>query len=121
MTDPSTPSFGLVLDCTDPEVLARFWAPALGYVDAGTFGNYVALLPPDRRGPKLLLQRVAEPKTTKNRMHLDIEVADVDGEVERLVALGAALVGDAPLSEQGMTWRVLQDPEGNEFCVCAAG
>ena len=76
MTD-NGPQIGLVLDCADPETLAEFWAPALGYVNLGTAGAYVALFPDGRPGPKLLLQRVPEPKAVKNRMHVDIEVADI--------------------------------------------
>jgi predicted enzyme related to lactoylglutathione lyase len=113
--------FGLVLDCTDPEQLARFWAPALGYVNLGTAGAYVALFPDGRRGPKLLLQRVEEAKVVKNRMHLDIEAADIEAEAGRLVALGASRVSDGPCSEHGSNWIVMADPEGNEFCVCDAG
>ena len=115
------PSFGLVLDCADPETLASFWAPALGYVSAGTFGSYVALLPQVRPGPKLLLQRVAEAKQVKNRMHLDIEVPDIEREAARLVALGATRVSEGPCTEHGSTWLLMADPEGNEFCVCDAG
>jgi Glyoxalase-like domain len=74
MSDP-TPGIGLVLDCADPEGLAEFWAPALGYVRLGTAGSYVLLLPDGKPGPKLLLQQVPEAKTVKNRMHLDIEAA----------------------------------------------
>ena len=68
------PHFGLVLDCADPERLAEFWAEAHGYANVGSAGVYVALYPREGNGPKLLLQRVTEPKATKNRMHLDIEV-----------------------------------------------
>jgi predicted enzyme related to lactoylglutathione lyase len=112
---------GLVLDCKDPEALARFWAPALDYVDLGTFGAYVALFPNGRPGPKLLLQRVDEPKAVKNRMHFDIEVPDIESEAQRLVALGATRISEAPCSEHGSTWILMTDPEGNEFCVCDAG
>ena len=79
MTDP-TPGIGLVLDCSDPERLAEFWAPALGYVSLGTAGSYVLLLPNGKPGPKLLLQRVPEAKSVKNRMHLDFETADIEAE-----------------------------------------
>jgi predicted enzyme related to lactoylglutathione lyase len=113
--------FGLVLDCADPEQLARFWGPALGYVNVGTAGAYVVLYPDGRSGPRLLLQRVEEAKAVKNRMHLDIEAADIEAEADRLVALGAARVGDGPCSEHGSSWIVMADPEGNEFCVCDAG
>src|SRR4051794_8573966 len=59
MNNPhSTPHFGLVLDCGDPERLAEFWAQALGYTNVGAAGVYVALYPARGEGPKLLLQRV---------------------------------------------------------------
>jgi predicted enzyme related to lactoylglutathione lyase len=115
------PAIGLVLDCADPETLAEFWAPALGYVNLGSAGPYVALFPDGRPGPKLLLQRVDEAKAGKNRMHLDIEVPDIETEAERLVRLGARRVSDGPMTEHGSTWLLMADPEGNEFCVCDAG
>ena len=120
MPEP-TPEIGLVLDCAEPERLAGFWGPALGYVNVGAVGSYVALFPDGRPGPKLLLQKVAEPKAVKNRMHLDIEVADIEAEAERLVALGATKVSEAPCGEHGSTWLVMHDPEGNEFCICDGG
>ena len=116
-----TPLIGLVLDCSDPERLAEFWALALGYGSLGTFGSYVALVPSGRPGPKLLLQRVDEPKSVKNRMHFDIEVPDIHAEAARLVALGATRVSEQPLTEHGTSWLLMMDPEGNEFCVCDAG
>lgn len=64
---------------------------------------------------------MVEPKTVKNRMHFDIEVADVRAEADRLGALGATCVIDGPCSEHGSTWLLMSDPEGNEFCVCDAG
>jgi hypothetical protein len=113
-------AFGLVLDCADPETLAEFWAAALGYEPFGTVGNYVALVPPTSGRPKLLLQ-VPEPKTTKNRMHLDIETPDIEPEAARLGKLGATRLGAETRSEHGSTWIVMADPEGNELCVCDAG
>jgi predicted enzyme related to lactoylglutathione lyase len=120
MTDP-TPGIGLVLDCSDPERLAEFWAPALGYVNLGTAGSYVLLLPNGKPGPKLLLQQVPEAKTVKNRMHLDFETADIEAEARRLEALGARRVRDDHIHEHGSTWILMNDPEGNEFCVCDGG
>ena len=116
-----TARLGLVLDCADPEKLAEFWAPALGYVNLGSVGSYVALFPDGVPGPKLLLQRVEEPKRAKNRMHFDIEVADIETEATRLVRLGATRVSETPCSEHGSTWVLMTDPEGNEFCVCDGG
>jgi predicted enzyme related to lactoylglutathione lyase len=112
--------FGLVLDCRDPKRLAQFWAPALDYVNLGAAGEYVALFPNGRPGPKLLLQRVDEPKVAKNRMHLDIETPDIEAEANRLVALGATRISEGPCREHGSTWLVMSDPEGNEFCICDA-
>ena len=112
MTQPTQPGIGLVLDCADPEKLAEFWAPALGYVSLGTFGSYVALFPDGRPGPKLLLQRVEEPKSVKNRMHFDIEVPDIEAEADRLVALGATKVSEAPCSEQRLDVAAHDRPRG---------
>lgn len=117
----TTARLGLVLDCADPEQLAQFWAPALGYANVGTFGSYVTLFPDGGDGPKLLLQRVDEPKTVKNRMHFDIEVVDIEAEAARLVELGATRVSEGQYSEHGSSWVLMHDPEGNEFCVCDGG
>ncbi len=115
------PAIGFVLDCADPAALAEFWAPALDYANVGSAGAYVALYPNGRRGPKLLLQRVEEPKTVKNRMHFDIEVADIEAEAVRLVSLGARRLSEGPCSEHGSAWLLMSDPEGNEFCICDGG
>ena len=109
---------GLVLDCADPEGLADFWSAALGYTTIGGAGNYVLLVDEAKERPKLLLQRVDEPKPGKNRMHVDIEADDVDGEVARLEGLGARRLED-PTEEHGSRWVVMADPQGNEFCVCS--
>ena len=112
---------GLVLDCADPETLAEFWSAALGYSTLGGAGSYIMLVDEAGQQPKLLLQRVGEPKSGKNRMHLDIETPAVDAEVERLEALGARRVEPDAFEEHGTRWVVMADPEGNEFCVCNAG
>jgi predicted enzyme related to lactoylglutathione lyase len=112
-----TAKLGLVLDCADPERSATFWSEAIGYTTLGGAGSYVLLVDEAKERPKLLLQRVDEPKAGKNRMHVDIETDDVDGEVERLEGLGARRLDD-PMEEHGSRWVVMADPEGNEFCVC---
>ncbi|MDR3648202.1 MAG: VOC family protein [Acidimicrobiales bacterium] len=117
----SEPALGLVLDCHDPEALAPFWAAALGYVDVGSVENYVLLLPDGRPGPKLLLQRVPEGKVGKNRMHLDIEVPDIDALAIRLERLGAQRLRPDAFAEHGSRWILMADPEGNEFCICNGG
>ena len=116
-----TATIGLVLDCTHPTELAQFWSEALGYTTLGGAGNYVMLVDPDSIRPKLLLQAVPEPKAVKNRMHLDIETPDVEGEAARLETLGARRLEGRARREHGSSWLIMADPEGNEFCVCDGG
>ena len=119
MVEP--PNMGLVLDCLNPEGLAPFWAAALGYVTLGAVENYVLLVPDNRPGPKLLLQKVPEDRVGKNRMHLDIEVPDIEKLANRLLTLGARRLSQDIEAEHGCRWIVMSDLEGNEFCVCDGG
>jgi predicted enzyme related to lactoylglutathione lyase len=114
-------TLGLVLDCADPERLAEFWSSAIGYTTLGGAGSYVLLVDEAGQQPKLLLQRVSEPKVGKNRMHFDIETPAVDEQVARLETLGARRIESDAIEEHGNRWVVMADPEGNEFCVCNAG
>jgi Glyoxalase-like domain len=82
----------MVLDCLQPGRLAQFWAEALGYRRAPSGGPYVVLVPDAQPGPELVLQRVPEPKTGKNRMHLDLRVPELQPELARLTALGAEVL-----------------------------
>jgi hypothetical protein len=111
----------LTFDCTDALRLASFWSEALGRpIDPGGDAGYASIgrADPDRTEPAWFFERVAEPKVAKNRLHLDLLDADPDA-VERLVALGATIVATHELvGAHG--WTVLQDPEGNEFCVASA-
>lgn len=103
------------LDCSDLDRLTTFWRDAAGFVVDGRIEDrYVSLR---EHAITLTLQRVDEPKTTKNRMHLDLLVDDLDSEVHRLEGLGARRLTATPHEEFGQTWFVLADPEGNEFCV----
>ncbi|MFP5070520.1 VOC family protein [Pseudonocardia nantongensis] len=135
-----TPTLQIALDAADPHALARFWAAALGYrvedhteivtglLAAGHLTEEEVLTDGDRRafrdvaachgpGPRIFVQRVPEPKTAKNRVHLDVQVGpDVaPAEVERLVGLGAEVLWVT--SDRGPVTTTLRDPEGNEFCV----
>ncbi|MEI7547065.1 MAG: VOC family protein [Actinomycetota bacterium] len=106
----------LTLDVADPDVQTAFWCGALHYEHTGGVGHYRMLTDPAGRGPKLLMQQVPEPKTAKNRLHLDLHVADQEVEAARLVDLGATRV--RRVDEFGIFWISMRDPEGNEFCVC---
>jgi hypothetical protein len=140
------PRFQVTIDCSDPARLADFWSVALGYkvqdpppgfaswpdflrsigVPESDFNSASAIVDPSGAGSRVFFQRVPEPKTAKNRLHIDVNAAEhglpaderralVDRHVQRLVAAGATVVG--PCEQRGEFWVVLRDPEGNEFCV----
>ena len=79
--------------------------------------EFFARIPGDGGDPLMMFIKVPEAKTVKNRVHLDMQAADRDAEVERLVGLGATVLHDK--NEYGMQWTTLADPEGNEFCVAS--
>jgi predicted enzyme related to lactoylglutathione lyase len=108
----------VVIDCADLERSAAFWTTTLSYVREGDpEGQYQSLIPSDGVGVELLLQRVPEVKNTKNRMHFDLRTRDLVVETARVRALGAAMLTSGPILEDGWTWHILADPDGNEFCV----
>jgi len=143
-------TFQIVVDCANPDPLARFWAAALGYVLEPAPDGYDgwdaywrevgvpedelgqgadSIVDPTGAGPRIWFQQVPEPKSVKNRLHLDVRAsrgradalparrAAIDARVTELVALGATRL--RVLSTDGLDHYgvVLQDPEGNEFCV----
>ena len=137
----------VTFDCADPARLATFWASALGYkiqdppegyatwheflaaqgVPEEQWNSASAVVDPDGIGARIFFQRVPEPKASKNRVHLDVNVGGPLGtpleqrrervarEVERLVHEGATKL--RAFDERGEHWVVMQDPEGNEFCL----
>ena len=137
----------VVIDCSDPAALASFWAKALDYeteqppdgfaswpdalkawgVPESDWNSANAAVDPSGVGPRIFFQRVPESKQGKNRLHLDLRVspgagipieekrAAVHAGVERMESLGATRLRD--VEELGTYWTVMQDPEGNEFCV----
>jgi hypothetical protein len=107
----------VVIDCSDHGAVVDFWRDALGYERREVNEQYVALVPGAREAgrPPLLFQRVPEPKTGKNRVHLDFRAEVMADEVARLVALGAAVLAERSMGD--FLWTVMVDPAGNEFCV----
>jgi hypothetical protein len=108
----------ITVDCRDALVVGRFWAGALGWELADDSGPDDALVvDPSGRAPRLLFLHVPEPKTVKNRWHLDIRAeTSMAEEVARLESLGATVVREVAEDEDDV-FTVMQDPEGNEFCV----
>ena len=111
------------IDAHDGAAQARFWAEVLGWRITFEDADEVVLEPPvgspeDGAAPDLLFLTVPEDKAVKNRLHIDLRPEDQEAEVRRIEALGARRVdiGQGP----DVTWVVLADPEGNEFCVLRA-
>lgn len=135
----------VTFDCADPESLGRFWSQVLGYQPAepdegfATWAEGQAALPEPKRnvwfwctdptgvGPRLLFQRVPEGKVVKNRLHLDVRIGPglvgaervvaLEAECARLEALGASKVRLMLADGENESCLVMQDPEGNEFCL----
>jgi hypothetical protein len=107
----------VIVDAADPVALGRWWARALEWVVVNDDPEEFEIRPAPERLPGLLFARVPEPKTLKNRLHLDFRPSDRDAAVARLLSLGATHV-DIGQGEQ--SWVVLSDPEGNEFCVLSS-
>ncbi|MET9350020.1 VOC family protein [Streptomyces termitum] len=108
----------VAIDCADAYGLARFWSEVTGRpLDPDNRPGDPETQVPLGEGPVLYFNQVPEAKTVKNRIHLCLRPdTSRDREVERLLALGAALVADHR-NPDGTGWAVLSDPEGNEFCV----
>lgn len=111
------------IDADDPAPVAAFWEAALGWRRTYEEDDEIVLEPPvgsaeDGVAPDLLVLRVPEAKSTKNRLHIDLRPDDQAAEVSRLEALGARRVSVGQGDD--VTWVVLADPGGNEFCVLRA-
>ncbi|HEX3004930.1 MAG TPA: VOC family protein [Angustibacter sp.] len=114
----------VAVDCANAYELSEWWKPVLGYVDVADDPNApghaeCVIVDPDDERVNLIFIEVPEGKSVKNRLHLDLRPRDGvtrDQEVERLIGLGARQFDDQRKPD-GTGWVVLQDPEGNEFCV----
>jgi hypothetical protein len=141
----SAKQFQVTFDCAEPERVARFWCEVLGYVvpappegfaswhefdrslPAEHQGSAFACVDPSGVGPRLFFQRVPEGKTVKNRLHLDVRIGSglvgeqrlsaLEAECTRVVALGAVRVRLLPADDVNESCIVMQDIEGNEFCL----
>lgn len=104
----------ITFDCHDPRRLAEFWSEATGCPIEDDWGEFIRLAP-GQGGIRFAFQSVPENKTAKNRIHLDIHSEDMAETVRDLVARGASVLAEN--TSANTTWTVMQDPEGNEFCV----
>jgi predicted enzyme related to lactoylglutathione lyase len=115
----------ITFDCEDVLRVATFWSTLLGRpLDEGSSELFASIGGTDgaRPEPAWYFNKVPEPKTAKNRCHVDLHAEDrpaVAAEVKRLTDLGGTVIRE-PKEEFGYYWATLQDPEGNEFCIGAA-
>src|ERR1700709_1685857 len=124
---PPVKQFQVTFDCADPDRVARFWCEVLGYVPVEDEGAAYACVDPSGVGPRLFFQRVPEGKVVKNRVHLDVRVgtglvgeerlAALEAECARLSPLGAVRVRLLRADGENESCLVMQDIEGNEFCL----
>jgi predicted enzyme related to lactoylglutathione lyase len=105
-----------MIDANDPDTLARFWTELLRTEVEQRFddGRFVFLAPRED-GPSVGIQRVPEPKMSKNRVHMDLQVDDVEAMTRWVRQHGGSRVADHEAA--GIRWRIMADPEGNEFCL----
>ncbi|MDQ4132219.1 MAG: VOC family protein [Actinomycetota bacterium] len=105
----------ITFDCADPPAQAEFWSAVTGYTVTRSSPYFCELVGDGTVGPRFMFIKVPEAKTAKNRTHVDLGAEDLTAETQRLVALGATVVGE--YDEWGLQWVTFRDPEGNEFCL----
>ena len=111
------PVAAIVADCADLDVMAGFWELAAGWTRRGVADGRVMLRSPRNVGPFLELQRVPEVKTAKNRLHWDVAPEKGEDQAAAVRLLRAAGAVPADIGQGDVSWQVMADPEGNEFCV----
>ena len=104
----------VVIDALDPESLGRWWSDALKWIIVNDDPDEFEIRPQADQLPGIMFEPVQEHKHSKNRLHLDFRPQDQGAEVEQLIALGASRLD---IGQGDVSWVVLADPEGNEFCV----
>ena len=115
---PSAKVGTVMIDCNDLDIMVEFWGNVLDLEAKARYPSYVWMSRLSGDGPALAFQLVPEPKTIKNRLHLDLTADDREGFVARVESLGGARIADHEV--QGFQWTIMADPEGNEFCVTDA-
>jgi predicted enzyme related to lactoylglutathione lyase len=104
------------VDCLDPRRVARFWSELLGREEGDSEDGWIYLGERTDLVPRLVFQPVAEPKTGKTRIHLDVSVDDIAAGIEQVVSLGGSFTGERHEYDAGVV-VIMADPEGNEFCL----
>ena len=104
----------IVIDVNNLETCGKFWSQVLGANILWQSERYIQLGHKGER-PTLLLQKVPERHKQKNRVHIDLDVPDLDAAVSRVQELGGHKLGQ--FNKYGLEWVVMADPDDNEFCL----
>jgi predicted enzyme related to lactoylglutathione lyase len=107
---------GVTFDCSDPQRVARFWSELLDREPGPSQEGWVYLGQRGDSQPRLVFQPVAEPKTGKVRIHLDVSVDDIDEAIGVVTSLGGRFTGERHDYTDGVV-VVMADPEDHEFCL----
>lgn len=110
-----TPYFSVVVDCADPGRLAAFYSELLGLPVVWREGAFVVIRPVRRGTAALIFQQVGDPDRGKSSAHIDLHVADLEAATAKALELGGSRGED--VTDVGMSWRTMRDPEGHTFCL----
>lgn len=106
----------VVINALDHDLLVEFWSTLLGVEPTSSFPPFWTTLPAQRPGGVTLsIQAVPDPTPGRNRVHVDMEVDDIDATAAWIEELGGSFLEDHAI--EGFAWKVMADPEGNEFCI----
>jgi predicted enzyme related to lactoylglutathione lyase len=108
----------IVINAADHDLLVEFWSALLEVEVAQSFPGFTWLKPQREGGVLVAIQQVPDPTPGRRRLHIDTSVADLDGAVTRILELGGSHVEDHRAGD--FSWKVMADPEGNEFCISPA-
>lgn len=105
----------VTIACSDPGRVSQFWLALLGYHVAPNYPDSIQTVDPHGRGPHILFAPSTDARSGKNRLHFDLRPDDHAAEVDRALGIGARRVDIGQTGD--VSWTVLADPEGNEFCI----
>jgi len=112
---PTVRVHGVMINTTDASKLAKFWSQALGVEIRNEYPGFIFLHPQRKGGVAINFQQVSNPTQGRRRLHLDTSVSDLEKATKQIIDLGGSHLDDQEIS--GFAWRVMADPDGNEFCI----
>lgn len=114
---PTMQVHGVMINTNDIPKLVKFWTEILGVEVRHEYPDFVFLRPQQKGGISINFQKVEKPTEGRRRLHLDASVADLEAATTRIIELGGSHLEDH--GDSAFAWRVMTDPDGNEFCISA--